>query len=176
MTKELVFFPSWTAGRQGYATRIREVFQNYLSEQGLRLTTQREHIVDYLLNVEQHVTQSDVYQALKSKGIGKVTVFRTLKMLEDCRLVERVTSPHGQPKFEIKHERPHHDHLICVECGAIREVQWPEVERIQEKTCKALGFAPLWHRHEMFGRCSLCQSRRAATDGRTLPNPRRAEK
>lgn len=160
MTKELVFFPSWTAGRQGYAARIREVFQQYLSSKALRLTRQRERIVDYLLNAEQHVTQEDIYRALKNKGIGKVTVFRTLKMLEECRLVERVTSPHGLPKFEIKHERPHHDHLICIECGAIREVQWPGVERIQEKTCKALQFYPLWHRHEMFGRCRECQARR----------------
>jgi Fur family ferric uptake transcriptional regulator len=158
-TRELVFFPTWTAGRQGYAARIREVFQQYLSTQGLRLTKQREMILDYLLSAEQHVTQSDVYQALKAKGVGKVTVFRTLKTLEECHLAERVTSPNGIPKYEIKHERPHHDHLICIECGGIREVQWPEIERIQEKTCKGLQFAPLWHRHEIFGRCSRCQAR-----------------
>ncbi|HVO32488.1 MAG TPA: Fur family transcriptional regulator [Elusimicrobiota bacterium] len=161
MTKELVFFPSWTAGRHGYATRIREVFQKYLAEHGLRLTHQRQKIVDYLLAAEDHVTQSDVYRALKDGGIGKVTVFRTLKMLEECQLVERVTPPKGLPKFEIKHERPHHDHLVCVECGRIREVRWPAVERIQEKTCKALRFAPLWHRHEIFGLCQDCRNRRS---------------
>jgi Fur family transcriptional regulator, ferric uptake regulator len=161
VTKELVFFPSWTAGREGYATRIHEVFQKYLGDQGLRLTHQRQQIVDFLLHAEQHVTMAEVYQALKSKGIGKVTVFRTLKMLEECRLAERVTSPRGQAKFEIKFERPHHDHLICVDCGRIREVQWPEVERIQEKTCKTLGFFPIWHRHEMFGRCEACQANRS---------------
>src|SRR5882757_1276460 len=157
-TKELIFFPTWTAGREGYVTRIHEVFQKHLAEQGLRHTQQRMQIVDYLLHSDQHVTQNDVYRALKSKGIGKVTVFRTLKMLEECRLAERVTSPHGMPKFEIKHERPHHDHLICIECGGIREVQWPEIERIQEKTCKELHFDPRWHRHEIFGRCHACQS------------------
>ena len=157
--KELVFFPSWTAGRQGYAARIHEVFQKYLADQGLRVTRQREQIVDFLLHAEQHVTMDDVYRALKSKGIGLVTVFRTLKLLEACRLTERVTSPAGRAKYEIKYERPHHDHLICIECGRIREVQWPQVERIQEKTCRRLGFAPLWHRHEMFGRCQACQSK-----------------
>ena len=159
-TKELVFFPSWTAGREGYAARIHEVFQKYLADQGLRLTGQRLQIVDFLLHAERHVTLNDVYQALRSKGIGKVTVFRTLKMLEECRLAERVTSPGGRAKFEIKFERPHHDHLICIECGRIREVQWPQVERIQEKTCKTLGFTPLWHRHEIFGRCQACQAQR----------------
>src|SRR5476649_1076528 len=95
-TKELVFFPSWTAGREGYAARIHEVFQKYLADQGLRLTVQRRQIVDFLLHAEQHVTLQDVYQALRSNGIGKVTVFRTLKMLEECRLAERVTSPRGR--------------------------------------------------------------------------------
>jgi len=158
--KELVFFPAWTAGREGYAARIREVFQKHLSEQGLRLTTQREAIVDFLLKAEQHVSQQEVYKALKGQGLGKVTVFRTLKMLEECGLVERVTSPHGSAKFEIKYERPHHDHLVCVECGVIREVQWPDVEKIQDKTCRTLHFTPLWHRHEIFGRCEVCQSKR----------------
>jgi Fur family transcriptional regulator, ferric uptake regulator len=158
-TKELEFFPAWTAGREGYAARIHEVFQKYLLEKGLRHTHQRQLIVDHLLHADDHLTMNDVYAALKSKGIGKVTVFRTLKMLEECRLAERVTSPNGQAKFEIKYERPHHDHLVCVQCGRIREVQWPEVERIQIKTCKTLDFEPLWHRHEIFGRCQNCQGK-----------------
>ncbi len=157
-TKELVFFPSWTAGREGYAARIHEVFQKYLVEKGLRHTHQRQKIVDHLLHADSHLTMKDVYLALKGQGIGKVTVFRTLKMLEECRLAERVTSPNGQAKFEIKYERPHHDHLICIECGRIKEVQWPEIERIQSKTCKTLNFSPLWHRHEIFGRCESCQA------------------
>jgi Fur family transcriptional regulator, ferric uptake regulator len=159
-TRELVLYPSWISGREGYAARIHEVFDHYLGEQGLRHTTQRKQIVDFLLHAEKHVSSNDVYQALKSKGIGRVTVFRTLKMLEECRLVERVHSPAGQPKFEIKYERPHHDHLICVECGAIREVQWPQVERIRDKTCRSLHFKPVWHRYEIFGRCSACEGRR----------------
>lgn len=158
-SKELVFFPSWTAGREGYAARIHEVFQQYLTDKGLRHTPQRQQIVDHLLHADEHLTLNDVYLALKSKGIGKVTVFRTLKMLEECRLAERVNSPSGVAKFEIKFERPHHDHLVCVECGRIREVQWPDIERVQMKTCKALKFEPLWHRHEIFGRCETCQAK-----------------
>lgn len=158
-TKELVFFPSWTAGREGYAARIHEVFQKYLIEKGLRHTHQRQQIVDHLLHTDEHLTMNDVYLALKSKGIGKITVFRTLKMLEECRLAERVSSPNGQAKFEIKFERPHHDHLVCIQCGRIREVQWPDVERIQLKTCKALHFEPIWHRYEVFGRCETCQAK-----------------
>ena len=114
---ELVYFPTWAAGRHGYADRIRQLFQEYHQSKGMRMTQQRNLILDYLL---------------------------------------KANSVDGKPRFEVKYERPHHDHLICIQCGAIHEIQWPQVERIQEKTCKKIGFSPLFHRHEIFGRCRLC--------------------
>ncbi len=155
--EELVYFPSWVAGRNGYADRIRELFEKYHHERGMRMTQQRSRILDYLLSAHHHVGEDEIYQALKSYGIGKVTVFRALKMLEECKIIDRVHAPNGKPRYEVNYERPHHDHLICVECGAIQEIQWPQVERIQEKTCRELGFTPIFHRHEIFGRCRNCQ-------------------
>jgi Fur family ferric uptake transcriptional regulator len=157
--KELVYFPTWTAGRQGYADRMREVFQDYLKDKHQHLTQQRQLILDHLLRAERHLSQEDIYQALRSRGIGKVTIFRTLKTLEECNLVTKVTSPNSRPRYEVTKERPHHDHLVCLECGGITEVQWPEVERIQETTCKRHGFMVVYHRHELFGRCRDCQSK-----------------
>jgi Fur family ferric uptake transcriptional regulator len=157
--KELIFFPTWAAGRKGYAERIREVFRAYLSQRDLAFTSQRAAILDHLLSADQHLSQDDIYAALKGGGIGKVTVFRTLKMLEECHLAERVTDPRGRPRYEIKLERPHHDHLICMTCGRIQEVRWPSVEKTQETTCKELGFEILYHRHEVFGRCRDCRTK-----------------
>ncbi|MBI4209751.1 MAG: transcriptional repressor [Deltaproteobacteria bacterium] len=160
MEKELKFFPTWTAGRKGYAERIRQVYNEYLYSKGLRPTPQREFILNYLLEADRHLTQEEIYQAVRHKRIGKVTVFRMLKLLEACDLADQVHTSTGISKYEIKKERPHHDHLICIECGDIREVQWPGVEKIQEKTCKEIGFVPLWHRHEVFGRCQTCSNER----------------
>lgn len=157
--EELVYFPTWMAGRPGYADRIRQLFQEYHHEKGMRMTQQRSMILEYLLKANHHVGMDEIYQALRGRGIGRVTVFRALKMLEECKLVDRVTSLDGKPRFEVKYERPHHDHLICVECGAIREVQWPQIERIQEKKCRELGFQTIFHRHEIFGRCPQCQKK-----------------
>ena len=52
--------------------------------------------------------------------------------------------------------RPHHDHLICITCGRIQEVRWPALEKIQNDACRKAGFAPKWHRHEVFGLCKDC--------------------
>lgn len=154
--EELVYFPSWTAGRGGYARRVNGVFSEYLRRKGLILTEQRKAILGLLLEADRHLAQDEIYSALKSRGIGKVTVFRTLKLLEACRLVEKVTSPGASPRFEIEIDRPHHNHLVCVVCGKITEVQWPEVEKIQDRTCKEAGFEVLSHRHEVYGRCKGC--------------------
>lgn len=159
---ELVYFPAWIAGRPGYAKRIHEAFQEHLEKHGLRLTRQRERILDCLLTANRHLGLEEMYQSLKKSGIGRATVFRTLKMLEESQLVDHVTSPGGASRYELKLERPHHDHLICTDCGTIQEVRWPELEKIQERTCRQLGFTATMHRHEIFGRCKACSEKRPA--------------
>ena len=164
-SKELNYFPTWTAGRKGYAERVHQAFQDYLKKKDLLVTPQRMVILDYLLQAEQHLSQDEIYQALKGKGIGKVTVFRTLKVLEECGLVEEVSDSHRKPRYEVKIDRPHHDHLICLGCGTIHEIQWPEIERIQEKVTRQMGFKVAYHRHELFGYCKSCSGAAKAAAG-----------
>ena len=156
---ELTIFSTRNAGAPEYAGRIRRAFEEHLEKNGLRLTGQRRRIFEYLLTADRHVSLQDIYRSLRKHGIGRVTVFRTLKMLEAARLVDHVTAAGGTSRFEMKVARPHHDHLICVGCGAIVEVRWPDLEKIQEKICRGLGFRVAWHRHEVFGRCRACEAK-----------------
>jgi len=159
MPHELTFFPKRVAGQPGYADRIREAFRERLEKSGLRLTHQRLLILDHLLRSDRHVELEQIYRALRRHGIGRATVFRTIKLLEESRLADHVTSPRGLSRYEVQLDRPHHDHLICIECGTIEEVRWPELEDIQDRTCRQKGFTPTWHRHEIFGRCRRCGSK-----------------
>lgn len=156
MIDELVFFPGWAAGRRGYAERIRDLFYRHVQDKGLMHTHQRDDILNVLLQANRHLSQDEIYAAVREKGIGKVTVFRTLKLLEEAALIERVHDSEGRPRYEVKMDRPHHDHLVCISCGGIQEIQWPEIERFQEKACRAKNFQALYHRHEVFGRCQAC--------------------
>lgn len=153
--RELVVYEG-KAARPDFAARVAGVFAAHLAENGLRLTGQRRAILDHLLKSDRHLSQEEVYQSLRGRGIGRATVFRTLKTLQDCGLAAPVIGRDGVPRFEINLERPHHDHLICVRCGRIQEVTWPELEKIQEETCRRAGFTPKWHRHEIFGLCRSC--------------------
>lgn len=154
--KELVYYPSWDADKKGYVQRIYKFFADYLAKHGLRLTGQRRRIVDLFLGSDRHLSQDEIYRALRKHGLGRATVFRTLKMLEESGLISHVIGGTGTPKFEVNLDRPHHDHLICVDCGSIQEVRWPKLEDIQDEACRKIGFVPKWHRHEVFGRCRGC--------------------
>lgn len=138
------------------AAKVAKVFSEHLAKNGLRLTGQRRLILDQFLKTDHHLSQDEIYSALRSHGVGRATVFRTLKMLQECALVAPVVGRDGTSRFELELDRPHHDHLICIKCGRIQEVRWPELERIQDQACKKLGFVTKWHRHEVFGLCKDC--------------------
>ena len=137
---------------------ISKTFERYLEGKGLNLTHQREEVLRCLLSAGNHMSLDDVYAATKKKDptIGRATVFRTLKLLEEGGLAAEVGSADGRTRFEIKADRPHHDHMICIECGRITEFESPMMERFQNEAIRKHKFAALWHRHEIFGRCQAC--------------------
>jgi Fur family transcriptional regulator, ferric uptake regulator len=137
-----------------------QIFRDYLQKHGLKGTSQREEILNFLLKAEEHLSPEEIYQSLRRKDprLGRATVFRTLKLLEECGLASSVTFADGRHKYERKHGRPHHDHMICVNCGKTLEFSSPAIERIQDQVARRNRFKILWHRHEIFGRCAACEN------------------
>ncbi|MFH2201931.1 MAG: Fur family transcriptional regulator [Elusimicrobiota bacterium] len=146
--------------RTSPARQAKELFIEYLAAHGLRFTRQRLLVLDHLLSSGKHQSTDAIYQTLRRQGVGRATVFRNLKMLAKCGIISNIRDPKGISNFEVTHNRPHHDHLICIKCDAIHEVRWPELERIQQRICRKTGFEPRWHRHEIFGVCARCRKAR----------------
>ena len=135
-----------------------KVFQQYLESEGLKLTKQRTGILDYLLQAQDHVTPERIYRDLSAKDstLGRATVFRTLHLLEEAGFAGKILFPDGTHGFEHKFARPHHDHMICVDCREVIEFSNATIERLQEQISREFQFTPLWHHHEIFGRCRKC--------------------
>lgn len=163
---EVILFPKHARRphqHQRWLAGIERLFQEVLERQGLNLTRQRHEILHAFFSAEKHLGVEQVYDLLKRKDptFGRATVFRTVKLLQECGLLAEVTSANGRSKYELKADRPHHDHMVCVECGRITEFQSPRMEHFQDEAIRKHGFEALWHRHEIFGRCSNCQPKRA---------------
>lgn len=138
-------------------------FADYLRDKGLQQTRQREDILLALIKSNRHVDVQELYEAARKRNqsVGKVTVFRTLKLLCEAGLVAEVDLGGSAVKYEFIHGRAHHDHLVCVTCGKFIETMDPEIEQLQERLCRKMNFEPLRHRMEIYGVCANCQKARA---------------
>lgn len=159
---EVILFPKHARQpqqHQRWQASVARTFEEHLRKQGLSMTRQRVEILRCLLSAERHLSAEEIYDQLKKKDptLGRATVFRTVKLLQECGLAAEVAASNGRSKFELKADRPHHDHMICVECGRILEFQSPQMERFQDEAIRRHGFEALWHRHEIFGRCGACR-------------------
>ena len=135
-----------------------EILEKFIKEKGLRYTPQREEILKAFLSVEKHLSADELYKIVKKKDpdIGYVTVYRTMKLLEEAGLCNEIDFGDGISRFEHKYEHGHHDHLICVKCGGCTEVMKPRIERLQDELAKERRFIPLKHSLQIFGICDKC--------------------
>ena len=145
---------AWPAG-------AAELLELHLRERGLKMTGPRRAVLEVFLGIEEHVTAEELYEAVRKAdpGIGQATVFRTVKLLEEAGLARAACRDEGPRRFEHAYLHEHHDHLVCVDCGAIVEFADPTIERAQEAIYRRHGFEPGLHSLELRGRCPKCRKR-----------------
>lgn len=129
-----------------------------------KLTPQREATVRVLLENEQdHLSAEDVYLLVKDKSpeIGLATVYRTLELLSELKIVDKINFGDGVSRYDLRgegEERYHH-HLICVECGSVAEIQENLLKEVENVVEKRYQFKVKDHRLTFHGVCGKCQSR-----------------
>jgi Fur family ferric uptake transcriptional regulator len=140
-------------------------FEQALRERNLRSTSQRDDIARVFFAADRHLSIEELYTAVKKVNprVGYATVYRTLKLLKECDLAAERHFDDGQARFEaVEGEAQPHDHIICERCGKIVEFASQELERLQERIGRFLGFVVSRHRMELYGICADCRSGKAA--------------
>jgi Fur family ferric uptake transcriptional regulator len=128
-----------------------------LKRRGLNRSSRRDLVVGAFLASNKHLSVEDLYALVRRKapGIGRTTVYRTLKLLEAAGLAQALVLQ-GETRFERVFNRRHHDHFICNGCGAIFEFSSDEIEALQEEEAGRIGFRIDGHKHQVFGQCARC--------------------
>lgn len=118
---------------------------------GMRMTDQRRVIARVLTAAEDHPDVEELYRrasAIDDK-ISISTVYRTVKMFEDAGIVERHEFGDGRSRYEPVPDQ-HHDHLIDLRSGEVKEFRSEEIERLQEEIARRLGYRIVGHRLELY--------------------------
>ena len=87
----------------------------------------------------------------RDSRISLSTVYRTIKLFEANGFLERHDFGAGRGRYEEAARPPHHDHLIDIESGKVIEFRNEEIERLQERVARELGFNLVGHKLELYG-------------------------
>jgi Fur family ferric uptake transcriptional regulator len=125
---------------------------NRCEAKGLRMTGQRRVIAQVLEDSDDHPDVEELY-ARASKidsGISIATVYRTVKLFEEAGILDKLEFGDGRARYEDA-ERDHHDHLIDIHSGEVIEFVDEEIEALQDKIARKLGYELRGHRLELYG-------------------------
>jgi len=139
---------------------LLEQFKKLLKENTLKFTKQRELILKFLYEHEDHYTPEEIHTLLKQKypdiKVGIATVYRTLSLLEESSIASSISFGVQGKKYELGLKK-HHDHLICSACGEIIEFFDEMIEERQEEIAKKFNFKMTDHTMKIIGLCEKCQ-------------------
>ena len=118
----------------------------------VRLTDQRKVIAKIMSNSSDHPDVDELHKRVNKidKKISIATVYRTVKLFEEFGIVEKHDFKGGKARYEEAPEE-HHDHLIDINSGEIIEFVDKDIEILQNKMAKKLGYKLVDHKLEVYG-------------------------
>ena len=139
-------------------------FKELLKSKGLKITSQRLIMLETLgRHPGEHLTAEEIYNLVKTEHpeIGLATVYRTIQVLMELHLIDRVNFDDGVERYELAHAKDgagahHHHHLICRGCGKVLEFEEDMLEGLELKIAEKTGFKVTDHEVKLYGYCKEC--------------------
>lgn len=130
--------------------------QDILKDVGIRVTTPRVVIYDYLLKNRNHPTCETIYLALKNDypSLSLASVYNVTEKLVDKNLLMRIVSPSGERHYDAT--MAYHGHFFCEKCNEVYDISIPKLEienRLTGFKIDSLSFTAN-------GECDICQQQK----------------
>ena len=123
-----------------------------------RLTEPRRAVAGLVASRDGHFTAADLIEDA-DRGhldIGRATIFRSLELLTELELLERIDLPTGDHAY-VACEPQHHHHIVCEVCGRVTEVDVSGLGAAVQAVESDSGWTVTNHRLELYGRCPRCR-------------------
>ena len=127
-----------------------------LEDTGYRVTAPRLKVLAEIADAGDQFSAEEI--AARLRGVGRATVFRTLKLLVELDVLCRVLSGDGTLRYRWSYSG-HHHHLVCAECGAVEDFTVCDVTELVRELTSVKNFTVEGHWLEVYGRCMRCAAR-----------------
>ena len=144
-------------------TFTMEDLRQKLQERQHKMTPQRQIVLEIFLDHPgEHLSAEDVHGILRDNHseIGLATVYRSLELLSDLGILQKMEFGDGCSRYEVNAIDPdthHHHHLICTKCGKVIEFEDDLLENLEQDIENKSGFRIMDHQVKFFGYCKECQ-------------------
>ena len=121
-------------------------------DKNIRMTNQRQAIIKVIESSDDHPDIDTLYlrSVEKDRTISIATVYRTVKILEEAGVIDKIEFGDGRSRYE--ESGSHHHHLVDVESGEVFEFFNEELENLKIEIANKLGYELADHRLELLGR------------------------
>jgi Fur family ferric uptake transcriptional regulator/Fur family peroxide stress response transcriptional regulator len=139
---------------------------------GLRRTPQREIVLRLVRSCYQHPTAEWIHQEARRHlpEISLATVYRTLRLLKEKGLIHEFSGGASPSRYDGTLHDPH-EHVRCVRCGEVADVELPEAAAIRRMVAGRTGFHIERYPLLFHGLCGRCCERTGTSGGKRNENP-----
>jgi len=134
----------------------KQRFLDFLAQKNLRITSQRQAIVDTVFSTEEHFTAEQLldWSRERDKSVSRATVYRTLPLLTESGLVREMDFGKDYKFYDPNYaDHPNHNHIICQDCEKIVEFESDKIARLESEISHELGFSIKTQRLQITGTC-----------------------
>jgi Fur family ferric uptake transcriptional regulator len=125
-----------------------------LAQSGLRVTGTRREVLKSITDWDGPFTIEELAAALP--GVGRATVYRTVKVLQEADVVCRMVLEDGSIRYGLS-LGDHHHHLICSACGRVTEFAGQDIDQAIQAHAERYRFDLAGHSLELYGLCAECR-------------------
>ncbi len=132
-------------------------YQRLCREQNRRATVQRRMVLEAVLELDDHPTADQVYEALigREPGIARTTVYRSLDELGRMGLISKASHLGSAVRYDARAD--HHHHLVCLRCDAVIDIDDERLDAVGAPDTSAFGFEVTDVRVQLCGLCRSCR-------------------
>ncbi|NHJ19572.1 MAG: transcriptional repressor [Candidatus Lokiarchaeota archaeon] len=129
----------------------------FLREKGLKVTSQRLAIFNFILSRKDHPTAEQIYQKIRGEypTISLGTVYKNLHLLKEIGLIQELGFDEGSVRYDPDMDL--HVNMVCTNCGKITDYKTDKVEKLWNALISDIGIKPKGHRIDLYYECDDCK-------------------